>query len=141
MDLIVSKDCLKNGGMGAFSSNGSLPDVNDNGLYNCGKVIYDSLTENGFFLFTSDCTKGKEVNHKGEMNKEYIDKNEIIKCFELSGLKYNPQYTHFIDRNTINTTTINILGLDLNTILKGWKNFDRNHKNIYDIIFLVFSKN
>jgi SAM-dependent methyltransferase len=109
----------------------------NDGLLNCGYKIKEALTEDGYFLFVSDCTNGKETNHKNEYNKEFIEKDEIINCFTLAGLHYCSEYTKTIDRETINNTKNTI---NFTTVSKGWRSFDHSHRNYYDVVFLVFKK-
>jgi len=109
----------------------------NDGLLQCGIQIKDALTDDGYFLFVSDCTNGKETNQKNEYNKEFIDKEEIIKCFQMAGLHYCSEYTKTIDRTTINNTKNTI---DFTTVSKGWRSFDHYHRNYYDVVFLVFKK-
>lgn len=109
----------------------------NDGLLHCGYKIKESLSDDGYFLFVSDCTNGKEINHKNEYNKEFIEKDEIIKCFTMSGLNYCSEYTKTIDRTTINNTRNTI---DFTTVSKGWRSFDTYHRNYYDVVFLVFKK-
>ena len=109
----------------------------NDGLLNCGYKIKEALTEDGYFLFVSDCTNGKETNHKNEYNKEFIEKDEIINCFTLAGLHYCSEYTKTIDRETINNTKNTI---DFTTVSKGWRSFDHSHRNYYNVVFLVFKK-
>jgi len=109
----------------------------NDGLLQCGIQIKEALTDDGYFLFVSDCTNGKETNQKNEYNKEFIDKEEIIKCFQMAGLQYCSEHTKTIDRTTINNSKNTI---DFRTVSKGWRSFDHYHRNYYDVVFLVFKK-
>jgi hypothetical protein len=109
----------------------------NDGLLACGYKIKNALSDDGYFLFVSDCTPRKETNHKNEYNKEFIEKDEIINCFKLAGLNYCSEFTKTIDRTTINNTKNTI---DFTTVSKGWRSFDHYHINYYDVVFLVFKK-
>tara|TARA_B100001063_G_C16724440_1_gene535492 strand:- start:630 stop:1385 length:756 start_codon:yes stop_codon:yes gene_type:complete len=110
----------------------------NDGLLYCGRKIKNVLSDNGYFLFTGDCLKSNLKNHRGEKNIEYITKEQIIECFEKSGLNYLKEFTHFLSRDNINNSHS---VLDFSTINKGWKAFDFRHRDHYDRVFLVFKKN
>ena len=110
----------------------------NDGLYDCGVKINELLSNDGYFLFVSDFTINEENNHNGVFNKEFITMEQILYIFKSAGLVYHPEYTTTITRNNMNNSIGNI---DIPTVLKGWEAFDYNHRNMYDVVFMVFTKN
>jgi hypothetical protein len=110
----------------------------NDGLYDCGVKIKELLSDDGYFLFASDFTVNEENNHNGVFNQEFITMEQILYIFKSAGLVYHPEYTVDVTRDYINN---NKDTLDISTVLKGWEAFDYGHRNIYDVVFMVFTKN
>jgi len=110
----------------------------NDGLYMCGEIVYNSLTDDGLFLFTSDCLNRNLPNHYNVLNREYIEPEQIIECFEKANLQYLPEHSQFLTREEINASHNE---MNINVISTGWNKFDWGHVDAYDRVFLVFKKN
>jgi hypothetical protein len=110
----------------------------NDGLFMCGEIVYNSLTDDGLFLFTSDCLNRLLPNHYNVLNREYIEPEQIIECFEKANLQYLPEHSQFLTREDVNASHSEI---NLNVVSAGWNKFDWAHVDAYDRVFLVFKKN
>lgn len=118
-----------------FDSNTSIC-AND-GILKSGKSIYSSLTDNGIFICVSDCIPENVPNHRGEINKEYISAENMIKCYEMAGLELinEPWY---LDRNSINADVYSY-AQQLSEICRPNMAYDPATQH-YDRVLLAFRK-
>lgn len=108
----------------------------NDGLYKAGLTIKNILTDDGIFIFVSDCGRG-------EYSEEFIKPMEMLKCFYKAGLKLVDNTITFCSKENIKKyTSRNIYNLhNEQEIKKAYPDiiYDSNCAT-HDVIFFVLKK-